>query len=320
MLPYFIAVAAALTVYGAFQGLIAVLYQLPILLPHAYSLHFTRMTYIIDLFVALSNWSACLCAVLVGVNLSPRLREKNRTFMAALLALVVGAMQLAALFVVYRFGEVIGGQTMLLAVIYYGGLLATGAVACYLYERTSAVALLERRQSLAELSGPSPYHQALARLDRRPESIAFKQVDGGIEDTVITTPMERLPNLSLDETLTFIDSDLILLEDELLKIRPDKEAYISAMRLGLAIEKDQNYANCRARNFTFSQLMKDLSMRLAVSSALSEEWSDLAQDLTMYSTVSVEQRHIIVRDMEMLLHEMIAEDLQKARKPVLVGV
>lgn len=35
MLPYFIAVAAALTVYGAFQGLIAVLYQLPILMPQA---------------------------------------------------------------------------------------------------------------------------------------------------------------------------------------------------------------------------------------------------------------------------------------------
>lgn len=314
MLPYFIAAAVALVVYGTFQVLMAVVYQLP------GKLHLSQYFYIVDMLTALINCCGCVCAVLVGVSLSPRLRVKNRTFIAAFVALAVSAFQLGALYYVYKFGEVLGGQTMLLSVVYYGGLLATGAIACLIYERSNQTALVEHRKSLLELDRPSLYNQALARLDRRPESIAFKQVEGGIEETVITTPFERLPDLTVAETLTFIDSDLILLEDELLKIRPDRDAYISAMRLGLAIEKDQGYVNCRARNFTFSQLMKDLAMRLAVSSALADQWSDLAQDLTDYSAVSIEQRHIVVRDLEMLLHEMIAEDLQKARQPVLVGV
>ena len=315
MLPYFIAAFAAFAVYAALQAAVIA----------TYGFDFNGLVggltgrqglgiYCTDLVVAFLNCSGCALTVLLGVSFTPRLRQKNKGVMAAALSLAVAVMQLACLAVVFSYGSAIGSQSMLLSVVYYGGLLTTGAVCCFLYERLNAVFLAQKREALEKLAEPSLYTQALARLERRPDAQPFASLeqaeavaagsisDGGRPHAGALEP--PLSTLEEGEPITFFDFDLILLEDELLRMRPDQNAYISAMRLGIAIEKDQGYANCRARNFTFSQLMKDVAMRLSVTGGDSDQWSDIASDLSAYGQVSMEQRRLVVREMELLLLDL----------------
>lgn len=317
-LQYVLASLGSLVVYGVFQLAVVGLYG-----------HTGQMdVFTFSLLVAFTNCLGCVLSILTAVGLSPRLRKKNRQLMSAFSALAVAVYQLIGLVGVLNFSESVGNQIMLLSVVYYGGLLSACAVACYMYERGHAVAIQQKRVALEALAGPSLYTQALARLDRRPDSLPFAQIEGDIEDTVIVTPFassQFVDQSPVEEPITFLDFDLILLEDELLRIRPDKDAYISAMRLGLAIEKDQGYSNVRARNFTFSQLMKDVAMRLSVScisEGQSESWSEIAHDLDTYGKVSSDQRCVIAREMELLLLDAVARGKNQPtkREPVLIGV
>lgn len=318
-LQYVLASLGSLVVYGVFQLAVVGLYG------HTGKLD----VFSFSLLVAFTNCLGCVLSILTAVGLSPRLRKKNRQLMSAFSALAVAVYQLIGLVGVLNYSESVGNQIMLLSVVYYGGLLSACAVACYMYERGHAVAIQQKRIALEALAGPSLYTQALARLDRRPDSLPFAQLEGDIEDTVIVTPFaasQFVPTSTIEdnEPITFLDFDLILLEDELLRIRPDKDAYISAMRLGLAIEKDQGYSNVRARNFTFSQLMKDVAMRLSVScisEGQSESWSEIAQELDTYGKVSSEQRCVIAREMELLLLDSVRAKTPPAkREPVLISV
>lgn len=317
-LQYVLASLGSLVVYGVFQLAVVGLYG-----------HTGRLdVFTFSLLVAFTNCLGCVLSILTAVGLSPRLRKKNRQLMSAFSALAVAVYQLIGLVGVLNFSEAVGNQIMLLSVVYYGGLLSACAIACYMYERGHAVAIQQKRVALEALAGPSLYTQALARLERRPDSLPFAQIEGDIEDTVIVTPFassQFVAQSPVEEPITFLDFDLILLEDELLRIRPDKDAYISAMRLGLAIEKDQGYSNVRARNFTFSQLMKDVAMRLSVScisEGQSESWSEIAHDLDTYGKVSSDQRCVIAREMELLLLDAVAKGKNQParREPVLIGV
>lgn len=315
MLPYFFAAFAAFAVYAALQAAMISVYGFDFDgLAGSLTGRQGLGIYCTDLVVAFLNCTGCALTVLIGVSLTPRLRQKNKGVMAAVLSLFVAVVQLACLAVVFSYGSSIGSQSMLLSVVYYGGLLTTGAVCCFLYERLNAVFLAQKREALEKLAGPSLYTQALARLERRADALPFAGLEqaealvaGGAKEGNRSTACALEPAVSsLDEgePITFFDFDLILLEDELLRMRPDQNAYISAMRLGIAIEKDQGYANCRARNFTFCQLMKDVAMRLSVTGSDSDQWSDIACDLSSYGQVSVEQRRLVVREMELLLLDL----------------
>jgi hypothetical protein len=222
---------------------------------------------------ALADWTACVACVLVGMKLSRSKPVMTATF----LALVLAVWHLGMIFAMFNFAQVLNDAIVPASIIYYGGLLVTGAVLVLCYERRTAKGTQANRRALAELSKPSIYGQALntAGLDT---SLAQS----------LNAKSSRLPRtVELSEaeerSASFFDLDLILLEDELLKIKPDRTAYVSALRLGFAIEKDLGYVNCRARSFTFAELMRDVCTRLSVSVASDEDWLGLAEGFRSYA-------------------------------------
>lgn len=228
---------------------------------------------IYHLFVAFLDWAACIACVIVGVGLAPG----RKLSVAVALSLAVALWHLAQIFVVISFAEVIGTGIVPLSIIYYGGLVVTGALCCFVYERVSGSSELDRRRILAAISGPSVYKQALS----------------AVESDVV--PLES----------GFFDFDLILLEDELLKIRPDRDAYISALRLGMAIESDCGYVNCRARSSSFAELMRDVSMRLSATANEQDRpvWVSLANDFRVYMVEESESRRARLAALQDLLDD-----------------
>ncbi len=222
---------------------------------------------------AMVDWSACVLCVLVGMKFSRSKPVVTATFLATGLA----AWHLAMIFALFHFAEVVRDGIVPYSIIYYGGLLVTGAVLVLCYERRTAQGTQANRRALAELSRPSVYGQALTTAG----------LDSSLAQS-LNAKASRLPrNVELSEaeerSASFFDLDLILLEDELLKIKPDRKAYISALRLGIAIEKDLGFVNCRARTFTFAELMRDVCTRLSVCSEGEEEWLTLAVGFRFYN-------------------------------------
>lgn len=244
---YLVAVASAFAAYSALQLLI-----LP-LIEFAAPRNSVNLL-LCHLLVALADWSACIACVLTGVALAPA----KKVTMAVGLSLVVAVLHLGQIFVVLSHAEAIGAGIVPLSIVYYGGLIVTCALTCLVYEQVSGRHDIVHSRALAAISGPSVYRQAL---------------DVAAEDAVSS----MVPADS-----AFFDFDLVLLEDELLKIKPDRDAYISALRLGMAIESDCDYVNCRARNALFSELMRDVSMRLSATYEDEREWLSLANGFRLY--------------------------------------
>lgn len=88
----------------------------------------------------------------------------------------------------------------------------------------------------------------------------------------------------------FLASDLVLLERELLKIEPCTESYISALKLGIAIEQDKGCSNLEGECFSFAQLMRDLAMRLSVRAPDEKMWLEIASIFWNYSNQAEEER------------------------------
>jgi len=249
MARYFVAIISALLAFALIQLLVIAVIEWAHVMPRA---GVSAGVDIYHLFVAFLDWAACIACVTVGVALAPG----RKLSMAVGLSLAVALWHLAQIFVVFSFAQAIGTGIVPLSIVYYGGLIVTGALCCLLYERVSGSSELERRRALAAIAGPSVYKQALSTVESE------------------TVPLES----------GFFDFDLILLEDELLKIRPDRDAYISALRLGMAIERDCGYVNCRARSSSFAELMLDVSMRLSATAVGQEQsvWVSLANGFRLY--------------------------------------
>lgn len=212
-----------------------------------------------NLFMVLPSfldWAACVAAIVFGVALAPG----RKGAMAVGLAFTFACVHFGQILLILSFAPAIGDGIVPLSITYYGGLLVTGAVLCLIWEQVAHRHGVAHGRALAAISGPSIYGRALRSQAEIPPSMV---------------PSES----------GFFDFDLILLEDELLKIKPDRSAYVSSLLLGLAIERDCGYVNCRARSFTFCQLMLDVAMRLAVTAEDSLErqgWLSLAEDFRHY--------------------------------------
>jgi hypothetical protein len=225
------------------------------------------------ILTAMADWSACITCVLVGMKLS----RSKPIVIATFLALVLAVWHLAMIFAMFNFAQVLGDAIVPDSIIYYGGLLVTGAVLVLCYERRTLKGSQANRRALAELSKPSVYGQALTTAG----------LDNALAQAINAKAANRLPRMvelteAEERSASFFDLDLILLEDELLKIKPDRSAYIAALRLGIAIEKDLGFVNCRARTFTFAELMRDVCTRLSVSLGGENEWLTLAEGFRYY--------------------------------------
>lgn len=108
------------------------------------------------------------------------------------------------------------------------------------------------------------------------------------EITMVPSQMTYKPVETADRV--FFASDLVLLERELLKIEPCTDSYISALKLGIAIERDEGYINLEGECFSFSQLMRDLSMRLSVREPDQKLWVDLANVFWQYANQDMDER------------------------------
>jgi len=109
------------------------------------------------------------------------------------------------------------------------------------------------------------------------------------DDAPLTVPDVFTPSSSMKEQM-FMASDLVLLERELLKIEPSVDAYVSALRLGIAIEKDEGYQNLDGECFSFSQLMRDVAMRISVPDSNDSRWLQIAGVFRQYEKASESER------------------------------
>lgn len=231
-----------------------------------------------NLFMVLPSfldWAACIAAIVFGVALAPG----RKGAMAVGLALTFASIHFCQILLILSFAPAIGDGIVPLSITYYGGLLVTGAVLCLIWEQVAHKHGAAHDRALAAISGPSIYGRAL-----RSQAV----------------PPSMVPSES-----GFFDFDLILLEDELLKIKPDRSAYVSSLLLGLAIERDCGYVNCRARSFTFCQLMLDVAMRLAVTAEDSDErqgWLSLAEDFRHYQDSA--ERPVLLKRAQVKLEAM----------------
>lgn len=268
MVRYFVAIISALLTFALVQLLIIAVVELAHVMPHS---GVSAGADIYHLFVAFLDWAACIASVTVGVVLAPG----RKLSVAVALSLAVALWHLGQILVVVSFAEAIGTGIVPLSIIYYGGLVVTGALCCFVYERVSGSSELDRRRALAAIAGPSVYKQALSTVQ---------------SDVV---PLES----------GFFDFDLILLEDELLKIRPNRDAYISALRLGMAIESDCGYVNCRARSSSFAELMRDVSMRLSATYQDELVWVSLANGFRIYKFEESDARRARIAALHDLLDD-----------------
>ncbi|HEY9783890.1 MAG TPA: hypothetical protein V6D17_00720 [Candidatus Obscuribacterales bacterium] len=100
---------------------------------------------------------------------------------------------------------------------------------------------------------------------------------------------------------TYFAHDLILLERELLRIEPCTESYISALRLGIAIERDEGYTNLEGESFSFAQLMRDLAMRISVRHPEDGVWLEIAGIFWQYpQSTHSERSAALARILELL--------------------
>lgn len=291
-LAYIFATALTLVVYGTLQACIVPLYAMAGRFPSLNGIS------IFQLFAALMDWSSCIFSVLAGLMVSPKLREKNRAIFAGLLSLMIGSFQLGCAVAVFNYASSLGGQIVPLSVVYYGGLLSLCAVACLVYEQISVKGDMARSMAMEELSRPSPLASAFL-----PESrAAFRKA--------MAEKQAAKPDLVVNGEGAFFDFDLILLEDSLLKMKPDRDSYLSALRFGITIEKDTGFRNCRARNYTFAQIMKDVALRLAASEPDNLIFQELSGHFLDYDSLEVEARtQVIVRFEECLPCEEIEKTM-----------
>lgn len=120
------------------------------------------------------------------------------------------------------------------------------------------------------------------------------------DDSPLNVPDVFTPSSSMKEQM-FMASDLVLLERELLKIEPSVDAYVSALRLGIAIEKDEGYQNLDGECYSFSQLMRDLAMRLSVPDSNDARWLNIAGVFRQYEKASEGERKVMLEQVSAML-------------------
>lgn len=120
------------------------------------------------------------------------------------------------------------------------------------------------------------------------------------DDTPLMVPDVFTPTSSMKEQM-FMASDLVLLERELLKIEPSVDAYVSALRLGIAIEKDEGFQNLEGECFSFSQLMRDVAMRLSVPDSNDSRWLQIAGVFRQYEKANEGERRQMLEQISGML-------------------
>jgi hypothetical protein len=269
------AAASALVVFGLFEA---------VTVPLADMGHISSMSSggfnIYALFIALADWLACIACVFIGMKLS----RSEPVVTASFLAMILAVWHLFMIFSLFSFAQVLSDSIVPYSVVYYGGLLVTGAVLVMGYERRTAKGTQANRKALADLAKQSVYGEALA-------TAGLTGIDGsaagGHENGANNSNNSKLPRAfelteAEERSASFFDLDLIMLEAELLKMKPDRDGYISALRLGIAIEKDMGFVNCRARTFTFAELMRDVCTRLSVTLEEEGQWPLIAEGFRQY--------------------------------------
>lgn len=120
------------------------------------------------------------------------------------------------------------------------------------------------------------------------------------DDSPPMVPDVFTPSSSMKEQM-FMASDLVLLERELLKIEPSIDAYVSALRLGIAIEKDEGFQNLDGECYSFSQLMRDLAMRLSVPDSNDARWLNIAGIFRKYEKANESDRKLMLEQVSGML-------------------
>lgn len=120
------------------------------------------------------------------------------------------------------------------------------------------------------------------------------------DDSPLMVPDVFTPSSSMKEQM-FMASDLVLLERELLKIEPSVDAYVSALRLGIAIEKDEGFQNLDGECYSFSQLMRDLAMRLSVPDSNDARWLIIAGVFRQYEKANESERKLMLEQVSGML-------------------
>jgi hypothetical protein len=318
------AAAGALLLFGALQATIV-----PLAVVGHVSTVVNGQFNIYALLIALIDWVACVASIFLGMKLTRR----EPVMVASFLATVLSIWHLGMIFALFHFAQTLEDNIVPYLVVAFGGLIVTGAVLVMGYERRTAVSSgsLANRKALEDLARQSVYGQALSTAglsgsqgDTSANTSKFNDA-GKQNETGRSHVLPRTLSLTEAEerSASFFDLDLIMLEAELFKISPNHQAYISALRLGIAIEKDMGFVNCRARTFTFSELMKDVCTRLSSghSEAIEQsfesrnlegsQWPTMAESFGTYASSDRLVRRKIIASLE---DAIVAAQLLAARR------
>ncbi|MBU6450872.1 MAG: hypothetical protein KGS72_03775 [Cyanobacteria bacterium REEB67] len=268
-------------IYAAASGLVVFGLLEAVTVPLADMGHISSMSSggfnIYALFIALADWLACIACVFIGMKLS----RSEPVVTASFLAMILAVWHLFMIFSLFSFAQVLSDSIVPYSVVYYGGLLVTGAVLVMGYERRTAKGTQANRRALADLARQSVYGEALATAGLLgSDGVGAATAENGASGSKLPRAFELTE--AEERSASFFDLDLIMLEAELLKMKPDRDGYISALRLGIAIEKDMGFVNCRARTFTFAELMKDVCTRLSVTLEEEGQWPGIAEGFRQY--------------------------------------
>lgn len=237
----------------------------------------------------LSNVASSSLTILFGANAAPAHRMQVSVVLSMVMCLWYGVLLGAAPYnpVAEHHSQSIVSLTCLLG-------LASSILACWLVCRKPRSGLYTPGwPSGGEFGAPDGEHdfdEYEVPFDYDPEDESER-----IREFRSTLSFAQPVRSGSETQQMFFTSDLILLESELFRIQPCRESYISAIRLGLAIEKDSGYCDSQGHYLTFSQLMRDVAMRLSVANQSEEaHWLSVADHFRLYQK---EEEECVRRDL-----------------------
>jgi hypothetical protein len=240
---------------------------------------------------ALSDWAATVAAVYVAMRLAPR----HHSIVAMISAVLLTCWHTIILCTGHD--HPISGTCSMetITITAIGGIILT-ATAC-------TIALIKVQGDAAKRAALIRSLEQISTTDEHPIEIEYK-VSPSQSSSQSDMLDYALPNLSAGaataekavepkkETVrAWFDSDMRLLELELRVLNLEPDAYISAIRLALAIERAGGMNNCSGDKLCFNQICLDCCMRFSlVVSEKPERWRRFANSFRRYGELPSDER------------------------------
>jgi hypothetical protein len=252
-------------------------------------------------FWALSDWAATVAAICVAMRLTPR----HHAIVAMISAVLLTCWHTVVL-CAGREHPISGACSIeTITVTAIGGIILT-ATACTIAlirvqgdaaKRAALIRSLEQISTTDEHPIEIEYKVSPTQSFNQSDLLDYTQPNFGA--SAATEKAEKAVEPKKEATRAWFDSDMRLLELELRVLNLEPEAYISAIRLALAIERAGGMHNCSGDKLCFNQICLDCCMRLSlVVSERPERWRRFANSFRRYGDLASDDRAKLLTTIE----------------------